>query len=367
MSTKVKHQFVIAFKEKLNDLLYSGKSFYRVNQIDELEIRTSRIILLFVRTKKQDVSQCLYTSNSIVRYEIQRALCFYLAVVGRIPDVEDIYLMQENERKNVEFNAFTECWKDCKLAIRMPRESIVDIFGQYGKTKYIALTYFLKAQLVRFSNDGFRAAWTGFNTVMSAVAIAAEKSKGKYTGGRIAERDKLVDFATKVKHSSMAEMKARVETLSKEHFWKQLDWYNCFTNPYKKRHPEKLEQGSLSNLQEIGKRLYDGNIVSEKYEDVFLLKQIIKNYCGIKKNAEFSMKCTPILNEQDQVVLEDRIIFLICDYCYMLRNRNFHGEKAYPLFVISEEHETGAERALTELLLRTIVDLIGEPELLQGA
>ena len=56
-----------------------------------------------------------------------------------------------------------------------------------------------------------------------------------------------------------------------------------------------------------------------------------------------------------------RARFLVADYCYMLRNRSFHAEKAYPLFVINKEADyKTVEEVLTELILMTMEGLLKE-------
>ena len=42
----------------------------------------------------------------------------------------------------------------------------------------------------------------------------------------------------------------------------------------------------------------------------------------------------------------------------MIRNRSFHGAKAYPVFVIEPEAETYVEEKLTKLLLYIMKDFI---------
>ena len=54
---------------------------------------------------------------------------------------------------------------------------------------------------------------------------------------------------------------------------------------------------------------------------------------------------------------KDRLKFIVCRYCYMMRNKSFHAETIYPLFVISDDAETRIEKILTEVLLLTIKDL----------
>ena len=50
---------------------------------------------------------------------------------------------------------------------------------------------------------------------------------------------------------------------------------------------------------------------------------------------------------------------MVVDYCYMLRNRSFHANKAYPLFMFdSGEEECTVEDILTKLLLMTIEGIL---------
>ena len=73
----------------------------------------------------------------------------------------------------------------------------------------------------------------------------------------------------------------------------------------------------------------------------------------------------PIRVERMKKVVEERKVnylarlkFLLCEYGYMLRNRNFHAAKAYPLFVIAEDAETQKEKILTKIILLTVKDVL---------
>lgn len=54
-----------------------------------------------------------------------------------------------------------------------------------------------------------------------------------------------------------------------------------------------------------------------------------------------------------------QIAWLICDYCYLLRNRGFHATKPFPLFSLADIGEMkSVEMTLSEIILLTVYELM---------
>ena len=87
---KYNHSLTVKFDSEDNELIYSGVSFYNKNIVDDIEIRKNAIIINFVRSSKMKTEMVPDSPKSNIRYQLQRALCFYLAGIGNIPDVDSI-------------------------------------------------------------------------------------------------------------------------------------------------------------------------------------------------------------------------------------------------------------------------------------
>lgn len=143
-----------------------------------------------------------------------------------------------------------------------------------------------------------------------------------------------------------------VETLKEDTFWKKLDWYVYAENMKSKRY----------------------NHFKEVYRDEMLLNKLLTYFQEKEENIK-NKKMNPEeqgKKEQDnqelydkvnrrlqkkQISYKDRVLFLVCDYIYLNRNRLFHAGKSYPLFVISKQNETVITEALLKIMLLTLKDL----------
>ena len=91
------------------------------------------IKLFFTRVKEYSVNDCLYVSTSPTHYEIQRALTFYLAVMGCIPKVKSISLRKGEEEQFLSDMSYTTHWSDCGVQITYDAEVAAKIFAEDGK------------------------------------------------------------------------------------------------------------------------------------------------------------------------------------------------------------------------------------------
>ncbi len=325
------YELILKFDSKQGDYVYIGESYYKKNLIDRLSVSPNEIRLSFTRKKKVDAQTFLYTANSVYRYELQRALSFYLVVFGSFPCVKEMVLQCADGPEMIEHESFSDTWRNCNLKCMLPADVAKDIFinKSYSKKLYIAITYFIKAQLDKFSNDCFRAAWSGFNALYRNDNHSDER-----------ERDALEKICKKIRGLNMPTALREIEKLDKE-FIKSLDWYSFIRNNTK---------------QDIYNKLLDANFT----KDSTLLKEMVSRYeaAGIDV-SEYKRKLqnTVAKNNKDS---KGVLRFLTCYYCYTIRNRYFHAGKAYPLFIISKENENKTEEALTRILLATIKDLIME-------
>ena len=315
-------------------VLYEGESYLKKNLSDHLKITESEIRLSFSRSKKIDMCQFLYTERSLYRTELQKSLCFYLAVQGEIPDVNRVEISNRKECIEIEHSKFSSTWKNCRIPICLDRQSIEVIFSDHESAEniYVMITYFLKAQLSIFSNDAFRSAWSGLNSIYRL-----------YKNNNNREADQLKNFGNKIKELfNNRKLDSSIEYIESipDEFYEKLDWYS-YVNRYKN---------------------YSQYIDSNKYRDSLLLKLFVKYYKGILKEEadKINENVNQVKNsiKENNISYVERINFLIKDYCYMIRNRSFHGAKAYPVFVIAPEAETYVEEKLTKLLLYIMKDFI---------
>lgn len=92
---RFEYHLTVSFDTTENKLLYTGNSWYRKGVEDEIDIRQNSIDIIFTRSSKVDADY-IFKPLSPVRYELYRAACFYLAVVGTLPLVRSIVLDGSN-------------------------------------------------------------------------------------------------------------------------------------------------------------------------------------------------------------------------------------------------------------------------------
>lgn len=331
---RYKQSLAVEFDTTDDTPLYAGICYYRNNLSDNIEIRRSGIVISFERSKKDKPGELLNTQNSIIRYYLQKALCFYLAVEGFIPKVSAITFTCNDKIVPIEHESFTHHWEDCRADICLDPKAAGIIFeSDKGKPFYIMMTHFLKAQLDNFSHDRFRSAWSSLNCLYTYIDYNCTRETNRN------ETQKLITLSKTINENVMPDSMNIVEQLDTEEFWKKLKWYNFFSE-YKDGELERLSTGSYTDSMLL--RLYCG------HRAVFskTIQSNDKAWDKIEKNAEKNISAP-----------KDRLKFLICKYCYHVRNKSFHAEKAYPLFIISEDAETRIEKELTHIILLTIKDL----------
>ena len=334
------HLLEVKFNISDETQYYSGKSFYKKNIIDYVEVSADRIALSFDRSKKLNVADAFHSTNSIIRYELQRALCFYLVVHGTIPDVESVIYNCEGKTEAIEHEGFTNTWKNCNISITLPPESAKVIFeSEKGMPFYVIITHFLKAQLDLFFHDRFRAAWSALNALYTYIdSVEKPKTDGKKNNR---EFKKIATLDEMLLKNRMAFAMEAVNHLEDESFWKRLNWYQVLSelrpDRFKKICNEKYTDAELLGYYYHYRSIFNGK-QQEKHTEA--------EWSGVVRIIQNGQK-TPI----------DRLRFLTCNYCYLLRNKSMHAERPYPLFIISDDVETRIEKKLTEIILLTIKDL----------
>ena len=323
------YRLEVIFRKKQTKILYQGISYLRKNLSDELLITDKMIRLEFKRTEKLDETKFLETPNSLIRYELQRALVFYLAVTGMFPPVSKVLLWKGETPYQIEHKHFTNTWRQCGIDICIPETVCGRIFANDEKAKhiYIAITYFLKAQLVLFSNDAFRSAWSGFNAIYRIFRSSDDE----------ADKKQLKRFVKLLNKLTAKGAISEVKMLDRE-FWETLEWYQFVERNYD-RSKWKFLQGN-------------------EYIDYIIIQPLLK--LSLKKGFDDQHRIHHLENviEKEHTDYLVRLQFLLCEYCYMLRNRSFHAAKAYPIFVIADDAETRNEKILTRIILLTIKDIL---------
>ena len=109
---KYQHMLKVLFDTNGETSLYSGICYYRKNLSDHINISKNSISITFERTKIFEPEELLNTQNSILRYYLQKALCFYLAVEGSIPRVKDITFTRNNKTFVVEHEKYSSTVKN---------------------------------------------------------------------------------------------------------------------------------------------------------------------------------------------------------------------------------------------------------------
>ena len=324
------NSLTVYFDIEDNAIIYEGQSYLKRNLSDRIIICKNKISILFTRSKKVDSETILTTPNSLLRYELQKALCFYLVSQKNIPEVSLVEFSDGYNKKPMKDCAFTSTWRNCEISVGLDADLASIIFSNksYAKDVYIIITYFIKAQLDRFSNDRFRAAWTGINAVYRMYR-KNEKER---------ESDQINKLRNRIKVLPMKKSVHAVESLG-DQFWGGIEWY-------------------ILAVHCDYKHIFDSNYNS----DYLIMMKMISLFNDEKKRQEIVSyeKRIKTIIKQKKVDYYSRLAFLVCDYCYMLRNRYFHAAKAYPVFIIAEDIENYHEKRLTELLLFVIVDLFDD-------
>lgn len=326
----IEYHLKVYFDTCEKELLYSGVSWYRKGIEDYIIIQKNLIDISFTRTSKVDADY-VFKPLSPVRYELYRAACFYLAVTGTLPIVKSIVLIGGKEKIFLDVDRLTKHWANCHIEILLKPEMAAKCFQKEGKHAYIVLSYFLKAQLDNFPADGFRAAWSSLNALYSTLT---EDTR---------EREKINSLKNLITDSDMTQTGDYVSKLD-DYFWKNLEWYNYL---------QVLGGKTVDQaLQNIGSKTRDRTIYMMLASQVRELNKRKRemDYSVFEKKIEKSWK-----NRRNSI--EEKYVFLITEYCYMIRNRSFHAARPYPVFGLFDAKNISIQEQLTEVVLHCISDL----------
>ena len=321
----------LLFSSKDKEVFYQGISRYNSKVIDSLEVTASEIKIRFSRTAKKNPEEYVYSESSPVRYQLYRAACFYLAVVGFLPKVRRIVLRTDKLQTELDKALLIQSWDDCRIKITLPIETAARCFSEEDKKYYTIITYFLKAQLDPFHHDAFRAAWSGLNGIYS------ELSESQY------EKDKLSAMSEILRIHRATNAEEYAKTLDTD-FWRHVQWHNY------------VQWRTMPKVEEA--------IMNNRYPDLMVYKGLADYLISIYKKTNQTEKAQRIEQYAQARIKKkvtntnDRVRFLVTEYCYMIRNRSFHAGKPYPIFNMKNADKKTTEQQLTELILLVIRDIL---------
>ena len=323
---------MLRFKTEDREELYRGDSYYNAKIVDQLDITGDHIAVTFSRTAKAHPEEYVFSEKSPVRFQFYRAACFYLAVKGNLPEVESLSLDTADVSLPMDRETLLHGWTGCSLRVTLPKETAGRCFVKDGNWIYTVMTYFLKAQLDNFSNDAFRAAWSGLNGVSNRLSDSRH------------ENEKLSALREWIRKNGSREAENYAKKLD-EDFWKHVDWYNY--------------------VQGTGIQKVEIVIRCNQYRDRIIYQKLSGYVLGVMKKerpdqAEEFSNFIEKRKKKKVVDANERVRFLVTEYCYMLRNRSFHAGKAYPIFRMVLHDVEDMDTKLTTLLLLTIRDFLVE-------
>ena len=342
---KKAHKIVINvyFQSRNKGLLYEGPSFYNKKVVDTLLIAGNRIQLSCQRSKKY-TDDFLFSPQSPARIQLYRALCYYLSVTGQIPRVKCVTVTADNIEYPTDTERLTVHWTGCRIPYKLDKRTAENCFGEDWKYCYTAITYFLKAQLDSVSNDCFRAAWSGLNSLYNNMSSKRQ------------EREKLEALAGYIRDVEMPNAEAFLKDLDPS-FWNQMEWHNYIQNEIRK----DKEKGLENFLKKVLSNYYPAPVVYKHIAEYLLSKrkdEKKKNEVDDGNELFYQKIAIQLSKVEEKEDVREQLIFLITQYCYTIRNKNFHGERPYPLFKLENEASVNEEKVLTQLLLRAINDLL---------
>ena len=325
------YALILKFEEKKTEILYQGLSWYRKNLVDQIMITYNRIEIRFQRNTRIALEEYIFQPSNPVRYQLYRAACFYLSVVGKLPKVHSLIMCGNEKQYQIDIEKLTKNWKGCCVPITLPAEIAAECFSEEGKWVYIIITYFLKAQLDAFSHDCFRAAWSSLNAVYSHLSSNSQEQ----------ETVKLRRLACFLRNHHALDAEKNAAAFDKE-FWKHLEWHNY------------AQKRKIENIKE--------DIMNNRYRDIEIYQCLVEYAKSqFKKDPVVVNEISEYAKERikkKEIDANERVRFLVCEYCYMLRNRSFHALKPYPIFGLFTEDGKDQEGQLTRLLLLTIRDIL---------
>ena len=344
---KISHSLTVSFRTDGDEELYRGTSFARKGIEDQVVIKESSITISFERAKQKLPEEVLDSSMSYIRTHLERALMYYLAVKGNIPECDGVtYRYGFGKTESMEGTAeIIRQWKDFKVNYTLSPEACGRLFrGSDGELLSLVnpISFFLWSQLSDSPHEAFRAAWSSLNALYTNIAAKDTQEEKKLR--------KLSEF---IKGHDMERACGFVMDIDNDRFWKDLRWYGFmeknasnwrFKTFFQEQYADEAKRDAL-----LGDILYSR--LFDKIEACQELKDESRDradfFAGKKDSDKY---CVPV----------NRVEFLVCFYCYYKRNKSVHAGDAYPLFIISEKSENYAEPVLTELLWNVISDIIEE-------
>ncbi len=343
----------VEFDTKENEVLYDGEIWYRKNLIDMVRITADKIILTCQRANKAD-ENFIFSPNSPARNELYKAAVFYLCVTGAIPTVKRISLKNNDDTVKIDKDRLTRQWKGIKIEIPLDKTTAARCFFEDGKICYIAMTFFLKAQMGSFSNDRFRAAWSGLNALYNPLTENNHDSDG------------LKKLRSLIKDNGLSTTEKYLEE-SGSKLWDYLQWHNFIQTAergcYKKKVAERLISSYYQDYEVYShlarysleqKARYDKQ-KDKRNEEQFVTDNQVKKLTDCLKKQEKARKTD----------YREQASFIITEYCYAMRNRTFHGARPYPVFRTENDKEEIEEQMITDVLLHTISDLLDSFDVLK--
>lgn len=326
------HELIVRFRSAKRGLLYRGPSHVKATLSDELLVEEHRIVLRFERSRKMAPETALSSPNSYVRYQLQRALLFYLACTGSIPPVHQVSFENQDGVHVLAHSGFTRTWKNCRVEHIISPNELKGLFTNqaYSRAMGLALSFWVKAQLVLFPSDRFHAAWSGFNALYAYSARENDNTEEK----------RIATFMDRICLDAFPESAAFVNQLVKTGYFEKIDWYNYVKSRIKSTKKAEYALQTYTD-PEVMRRLCSG---FQRHVDETGGKALAKRYSGQMAKTQQN----PI----------GQLRFLLAEYCYSRRNRSFHGERAYPVFIIAPEAESRDDEILSTLLLHVIRESI---------
>lgn len=329
---KKEYQLTVRFCTEKAAVYFEGESYLRSNLSDWISISSREICLTFARIKKPEASTLLFSPNSLFRYQLQKALCYYLAIACEIPKVERIWMATDREETDIDFQAFVQTWDNCRCRSYFKPEDLNVIFSSSEKAKfvYIALTYWLKNELSLFRNDGLRSLWSAFNALY-----------GANTSSNDSETKKLNRFRSQVMRNEYYKNSIScMKELFGDTFWRNQGLY-LYVSRTNAKYLEKCQYGDSVVLQTILRKLSSISKKTKEDETVRSAMEKIRQELGRCKENEY-----------------ERLCFLVFEYVYYRRNRMFHGGQEYPVFEFYKNDTDNEDFLLCELLRCFIADSI---------
>lgn len=346
----IKHSLVITLDEKNDNEVFRGTSYIQKNvRDDEVVIFENRIEINYERCSIMPVEKLLDSPKSYIRTHLQRALGFYIAVFGFVPEFKKAeYTAGDISCELEKITELSKKWKNYRIETLLSRDVCKKIFE--GKREnnvplYNAVSFFIKAQLTELSHDSFRSAWSSMNALYTNMVDNAE----------VSEESKLKKLEEFILNHEMKNSCEYVGTINDEKFWYKLEWFYFLKNGFARHNFQKYYNDYFS--QKAKRDAVLGEVLSGKLSYEVMTEKNKVDMEKIKAKAELYSKEK---DNDEYIHFKDRVEFLVRKYCYFKRNRSMHAGQEYPLFIISEESENYIEPILVKLLIYAIKDIIEE-------